>query len=157
MLHRLRRRTPPIGPSRTAAPSCHERRNSEARLGLDHHLEALAREPGAARRDHSRTGTLGRPPTPSMTRGGLRLARRTVTPKGTRALIEVLLHRHTAAAPSRRGIASALKAGALTLEARKAADRSNARRDRAPAPGRHPTSSLCRERPRPDSNRRPTA
>ncbi|MFF1372721.1 IS21 family transposase [Streptomyces virginiae] len=110
-----------------------------SRLDLDHYLEALVRKPGAfpgatALEQARSAGKF----TPVHDAWWQAACKAHGDPEGTRALISVLLlHRHMAHEDVVAGIATALKAGALTadavaLEARKAADTDA----RVPAP--HP-------------------
>ena len=114
-----------------AIVASHERLlgKGEARLDLDHYLEALIRKPGAllgaTALDQARFAGRFTP----LHDAWWAAARKTHgDAEGTRALIEVLLlHRHLPHHQVVAGIAAALKAGALTadavaLEARKAAD-----------------------------------
>jgi hypothetical protein len=109
----------------------HERLSAKggARLELDHYLEGLLRKPGAlpGATALEQARAAGRfTPVHDAWWNAVRKAHGDAA--GTRALVEVLLlHRHLAHEHVVAGIATALKAGALTadavaLEARKAAD-----------------------------------
>ncbi|MEU1667158.1 hypothetical protein ABZ547_26890 [Streptomyces sparsogenes] len=107
----------------------HERliAKSSCRLDLDHYLEALIRKPGAfpgaTALEQARSAGKFTPVHNAWWTAAVRAHGDT---EGTRALIEVLLGRHIAHEHLIAGLATALRAGALTadavaLEARKAA------------------------------------
>ena len=114
-----------------------------ARLDLDHYLEALVRKPGAlpgatALEQARAAGKF----TPVHDAWWAAARKAHGDAAGTRALVEVLLlHRHTDGEHVVAGLAAALRAGALTadavaLEARKAADETDAQpAAAAPEPG----------------------
>jgi hypothetical protein len=113
---------------------------SGARLDLDHYLEALVRKPGAlpgatALEQARAAGKF----TPVHDAWWAAARKAHGDAAGTRALIEVLLlHRHTDSENVVAGLAAALRAGALTadavaLEARKAADTTDASDPASPA------------------------
>lgn len=116
-----------------------------ARLELDHYLEALVRKPGAlpgaTALEQARAAGKFTP----VHGAWWAAARKTHGDRdGTRALIQVLLlHRHMLHEHVVAGLASALRAGALTadavaLEARKAADA-----DTTPAPAPDPPAAAA--------------
>lgn len=108
----------------------HERLPGESgtHLDLDHYLEALVRKPGAlpgstALEQARAAGKF----TPVHDAWWAAARKAHGDAAGTRALVEVLLHRHMDSEHVVAGLAAALRAGALTadavaLEARKAAD-----------------------------------
>jgi hypothetical protein len=115
---------------------------ADARLDLDHYLEALVRKPGAlpgatALEQARAAGKF----TPVHDAWWAAARKAHGDAAGTRALVEVLLlHRHMDGEHVVAGLAAALRAGALTadavaLEARKAADDTDGQpaRDTAPA------------------------
>ncbi|WP_431925277.1 Mu transposase domain-containing protein [Nonomuraea jabiensis] len=106
-----------------------------ARLELDHYLEALAHKPGATALEQARAaGTFI-----ATHEAWWAAARREHgDADGTRALIEVLLHRHMEHRHVVAGMEAALRVGALTADAVALEARKIAQADDSPEPGPPP-------------------
>ena len=135
--------------------ACHEwlLGKGQARLDLDHYLEALVRKPGAlpgatALEQARAAGRF----TPLHDAWWAAARKAHGDTAGTRALIEVLLlHRHLPHEQVVAGIAAALTAGALTanavaLEARKATDTASTTAAQQPVQAAEPVASLTARR-----------